>query len=127
METQLIQAVYDHWRQVKPKKNDAAWYHIIRSYLAPVHSLAAEEMAKFIREGHQHPQYSAWDCIKTCEEQITACADPQWDFIMSKQYQYKPHDYKTTQWKFWRMTDEILVNNRPAPTEPKDELFEVTQ
>lgn len=118
---QLITQIYNHWRTVTPKKNDAAWYQIIRSHPAAVHSMAAEHMAEFIRDGYEHPTYSPFDCIKTCEEQIEACADPQWDYIMSKHNQYKPHDYKTTQWKFWRMVDEILVHHAPTPA---DELFD---
>ena len=123
----LTTKVYHHWRQQEPAKNDAVWWNIIRSHSAAEHSLAAEEMAQFIADGHPHKSFDTHDCLIVCDQQIQACADPHWDTIMSasKRWKYQPHDYKETLWKFWRMADEIILRWDAITKDPKQQLFDM--
>ena len=121
----LIERIYKHWQKQSVKKSDHEWYGIIRSYPSVTHSLCAEQWAQLIREGYTHPKYSPIDSIKVCEQQIQACADPQWDTIMSarKDWIYQSHEYKSTQWQFWRMVCEIIEYHAPKPQHTHDEKF----
>ena len=125
----LTTKIFTHWQHNEVKKNDTRWWNIIRSHPAAEHSQAAEQMAEFIAEGYHHPKFDIMDCLVVCDQQIQACSDPHWDTIMSKskRWIYKPHDYKETQWKFWRMTDEILTEWNSHTEDPKHQLFTHTE
>ena len=125
MET-LTTKIFKHWQANAVKKNDTGWWDLIRSHPAAEHSLAAEQMAEFIAEGHHHPKFDTIDCLVVCDQHIQACSDPLWETIMSKRkgWIYKSHDYKEIQWKFWRMADEIITEWDTHTQDPKQQLFE---